>query len=330
MALVNHRKKNNNYGDIYITNTNEDLLEQIHLLLLNIGVVNSIKKGLYEQRRYYWHMRRKMRYSRRTLLKIPNCYTPEFFEIINFKHPHKQQWNCYQTNIRKFRKQSDSIPFFIPFIKQHLPLETQKKYIKQYFAFNGEGQHKYVHMNRQNALKKLPIIQSVINSSVSEFVELNVRPDLLWTKIRRINDDHIEQLYDFSLDNVPNDPWCHSVIYNGFVGEQTPRGLNLFYRIFVDAKNGKNEYVPVEITWDMIPGRDAEFKRMTIANTSAKQFEQEFESLSSCSIVRIIDLEGVERDIQLGELYNLLKEQNILEQKQECIDIDSEIVLDKE
>ena len=325
MALVNHKKKCNWYGDIYITNTNEDLLEQVHLLLLNVGVINSIKKGLYEPRRYLWHRNRKMRYSRRTLVKIPNCYTPEFFDIVNFKMPHKQSWNRYQTEIRKFRKPKDLVPFFIPFIKQHLPLELQKKYIKQHFAF-GKNQHKFVHMNRHNALKKLPILQSYNNSVVNEFVELNVRPDILWTKIIRINDDHIEYLYDFSLDTVPNDSWCHSVIYNGFVGEQTPRGLNLFYRIYQEAVRGTNEYVPVEITWDMIPGRDAEFKRSTIANVGERVFEQEFESSDYSTIVRIIDLEGVERDIQLGELYNLLKEQNILEQEQNCIDIESEIV----
>ena len=108
------------------------------------------------------------------------------------------------------------------------------------------------------------------------------------------------------------------------IGHQTPSGLNLFYKIYTEAKLGKNQYIPMEITWDMIPGRDEEFKRNTIANTSERQWKQEFESSSSSSIVCIEDLEGVRREITLGELYDLLSQHNVTEEN--VIDIDSEIV----
>jgi|SanBayMetagenome_1026888.scaffolds.fasta_scaffold03521_2 hypothetical protein len=61
----------------------------------------------------------------------------------------------------------------------------------------------------------------------------------------------------------------------------TPNGLNLFYKMWFKATSDdpdlKSEYVPIEIHWSMVPGRDEDWKRQTIANTSEDQFRQEFE-----------------------------------------------------
>ena len=57
----------------------------------------------------------------------------------------------------------------------------------------------------------------------------------------------------------------------------TPHGMNHFYKIWHDAERSKNEYIPTEVHWSDVPGRDAEWKRQTIANTSEQQFKVEFE-----------------------------------------------------
>ena len=57
----------------------------------------------------------------------------------------------------------------------------------------------------------------------------------------------------------------------------TPKGLNLFYKLWTGATEGTNDYVPVEVHWSQVPGRDAEWKKQTIANTSEQQFRVEFE-----------------------------------------------------
>ena len=57
----------------------------------------------------------------------------------------------------------------------------------------------------------------------------------------------------------------------------TPHGMNHFYRYWHDAEKGKNEYIPTDVHWSQVPGRDAEWKRQTIANTSEQQFKIEFE-----------------------------------------------------
>ena len=57
----------------------------------------------------------------------------------------------------------------------------------------------------------------------------------------------------------------------------TPNGMNMFYKLWHDAERGKNSYKPLEVHWSQVPGRDAAWKEQTIANTSARQFTQEFE-----------------------------------------------------
>ena len=57
----------------------------------------------------------------------------------------------------------------------------------------------------------------------------------------------------------------------------TPLGLNMFYKMWVDAEEGRSNYVPIDVSWMEVPGRDAKWKAETIKNTSQQQFTQEFD-----------------------------------------------------
>jgi hypothetical protein len=57
----------------------------------------------------------------------------------------------------------------------------------------------------------------------------------------------------------------------------TPHGMNHFYRYWHDAERGENEYVPTEVHWSEVPGRDEKWRAQTIKNTSEAQFRVEFE-----------------------------------------------------
>ena len=57
----------------------------------------------------------------------------------------------------------------------------------------------------------------------------------------------------------------------------TPHGMNMFYKMWVDATNKNNNFVPVEVHWSEVPGRDDKWKEETIKNTSEAQFQTEFE-----------------------------------------------------
>ena len=57
----------------------------------------------------------------------------------------------------------------------------------------------------------------------------------------------------------------------------TPNGMNLFYKLWVDAENKRNSYNIIDVHWSEVPGRDAKWREETIANTSEEQFRREFE-----------------------------------------------------
>ena len=57
----------------------------------------------------------------------------------------------------------------------------------------------------------------------------------------------------------------------------TPLGLNMFYKLWVDAEEGRNNYTPIDVHWAEVPGRDDKWKQETIKNTSELQWNQEFE-----------------------------------------------------
>lgn len=51
---------------------------------------------------------------------------------------------------------------------------------------------------------------------------------------------------------------------------------NMFHRLWEGATQEVNEYKPFRVDWWDVPGRDEEWKRQTIANTSEFQFSQEY------------------------------------------------------
>ena len=57
----------------------------------------------------------------------------------------------------------------------------------------------------------------------------------------------------------------------------TPKGMNHFYRMWIESTEGRSLFKPIEIEWSDVPGRDEEWKRQQIANTSEEQWNQEFE-----------------------------------------------------
>ena len=65
----------------------------------------------------------------------------------------------------------------------------------------------------------------------------------------------------------------------------TPHGMNMFYKLWVDAEEQRNEYIPIEVHWSEVPGRDEEWKAQTIKNTSEAQFNTEF----NCEFLGSID-----------------------------------------
>ena len=69
----------------------------------------------------------------------------------------------------------------------------------------------------------------------------------------------------------------------------TPYGMNHYYKMWKEAVDGRSEFVPIEVHWSEVPGRDEEWKEKTIRNTSVEQFRQEFETEFIGSDATLID-----------------------------------------
>jgi hypothetical protein len=86
----------------------------------------------------------------------------------------------------------------------------------------------------------------------------------------------------------------------------TPRGMNLYYKMWMDAVSKKSDYKAVDIHWSRVPGRDENWKETTIRNTSARQFNQEFACVTGDTIVEIQDEFGNEQKITMRKLHSLM------------------------
>jgi len=101
----------------------------------------------------------------------------------------------------------------------------------------------------------------------------------------------------------------------------TPHGMNHFYRYWHDAERSKNEYVPTDVHWSQVPGRDAAWKAQTIANTSEQQFKIEFECeflgsvntlISPAKLKNLVYEEPLKRNAGLDIFENPIKEHNYI------------------
>ncbi len=57
----------------------------------------------------------------------------------------------------------------------------------------------------------------------------------------------------------------------------TPNGLNFFYRMWVEAQEGRSNYKLFEANWRAVPTRDEAWADETLANVGEKAFQQEYE-----------------------------------------------------
>ncbi len=83
----------------------------------------------------------------------------------------------------------------------------------------------------------------------------------------------------------------------------TPNGMNLFYKIWIDSEQGRNDYERMEIHWSDVPGRDEKWREEIIRNTSEEQFRQEFECLDGNTVVRVRK-NNIIQEITLHDLIN--------------------------
>lgn len=106
----------------------------------------------------------------------------------------------------------------------------------------------------------------------------------------------------------------------------TPNGLNHFYKMWVEAEEGRSNFIPFKVHWSQVPGRDEKWKEETIANTSPEQFEQEHEASflgSSNTLINTNKLQQLVHKTPILQSYGLDVYEETIQNHQYMISVDT-------
>lgn len=264
-------------GFVGIGLSSKRLIKQIRILLMNFGILTDYQE--VESKPTKKVKVKSIQYR----LQCDKNSSRKFYELIGFNLERKQNNLCILNELNEFKeaKNSDLIPYSKDFLMKFKSLNTNSKFGIIKDIEKRIGKHIYNrgpngHFSRALMLRIKNILDEIYNQEIKNFFDNNVSKNIKWCPIIEIKESKNE-VYDFSLPDIENDPWCHSIIYNGYIGHQTPNGMfNIFHRIWTGAQAKNNYFTPYKVTWDKVPGRDKEWAKKEIANMGATAFNQEY------------------------------------------------------
>lgn len=243
-------------GLIGYTTTSSTLAKQIRLLLNNFGIITTQRIRIADAANAYIKRKvgKKGKVSKHNydtyIIECNQYYSSLFFENIGFKFNRKQENNALNLDTKEGMSW-DVIPNGLQICREifkQLPFGTwvlKKRYGVSLNQILSKKPKKNV--SRKTILKLLSIANKN-GIDVSSYHQ-NVDANIIWSKIEKIYFDK-KDVYDFSLPDNQNDEWAHSIIYNGFIGHQTPNGVGDWYEnTYTDAKDKKNQFFPIDINW---------------------------------------------------------------------------------
>jgi len=97
-------------------------------------------------------------------------------------------------------------------------------------------------------------------------------------------------------------PTISSSMESKLIIVSTPKGMNQFYKLWVDAENGKNGFITVEGKWREHPKRNQKWADEQLAILGPVKYKQEVECLWGKSKITL-------RDVVTGEILNVSLEE---------------------
>ena len=245
-----------NRGRIGICLSSKLLIEQIRMLLLNFGILTDYHSGITPP------TERAKVSSNDFIISTNTKNTRIFYKEIGFNFERKQIKSKVQEKYNiNFKDTQDIIPNCTSFLKNIL---KNNNVIRK--TLPDECINVYDQLSRIKNLSRdsFGILINYINennlSYDKEYVEKIFFENSKWVKINKIEESENET-FDFSLNNDINDFWCHSVIYNGILGHQTPRGQDsIYFPIYDGALRGENNYKITDLRWYRDPRYTADLK----------------------------------------------------------------------
>lgn len=91
----------------------------------------------------------------------------------------------------------------------------------------------------------------------------------------------------------------------------TPKGLNAFHKIYVEAENGKNGFIACEGTWQEHPKRTQKWADEQLAILGKVRYAQEISCVGPDTLVKVkSNKTGKEEVIKVIDLYKLINKSN--------------------
>ena len=211
----------------------ELLTKQLRMILLNLGILTELKiKDNFQ-------------------LIISNHNVKLYYDLIGFRFSSKQSKKYISDNVSEIIE-------FIPDGKKIIRDTIDEYSLTNRLRNTGlkVSDVKLNKINKTDDLNKPTFIKFIdyfTNTLKLNLSNYNIDKVLLnnskWEKIKSI-DYSKNETYDFSLPNDDNDFWCHSVVYNGILGHQTPNGYDdLYYKTYEQAIRKENTYNIIELKW---------------------------------------------------------------------------------
>ena len=134
------------------------------------------------------------------------------------------------------------------------------------------------------------------NSLVGEAMSL-----LIVDEVAKINPNLFSDFMDSVMPTISSSESAKIVMFS------TARGLNHWFKMWTEAKNGISGWVPFEVFWNEIPGRDEAFKQKIINEHNETHFLQEYCNSflgSSNSLISMTKLQAMPHSIPIKKMYD--------------------------
>lgn len=109
-----------------------------------------------------------------------------------------------------------------------------------------------------------------------------------------ISNNVVDKFWGNIYPTLVNNPNSRCIITS------TPNGRNKFHTIWCDAMTKKNSFIPYRIYWYDVPGRDEDFKKLTIANMGQEWWDMGFECSFDTQLKSIFK-STIQRHLRIGQ-----------------------------
>ena len=266
-------------GHVQIVLSSKKLIKQIRMLLLNFGILSRYDEGIAKPTKLI------KCFSNYYRIELNSSNSLKYYNLIGFRFDRKQK-NREVLNESNFSRSSsyDIIPNSLPVIKYFKKLSglTRRDFAKICNAYEGTitGRiERNSNVSRETLVLAWKHIKTMENVKLSEeeilYYDSFISNNIKWDNILNI-ESGMDHVYDFQLPDS-NDFWCHSVVYNGILGHQTPRGVGHYYHtLWKESLNGDNKFVPTKLMWDARPDRDQKWFVNETKSLSPKKIAREY------------------------------------------------------